>query len=194
MILKILTLKTRFTAYLKNRYFKSITECDKNAFFGAESSVQNLRNDKSGVKIGEGTFIRGELIIFPYGGNITIGTNCYVGEGTKIWSGEDITIGNNVMIGHYVNIIDFSHETYSVDRADGYKKLLKEGHPKEKGKIPTRKINIEDDVIIYAGSNIVMGTTIGKGSIVSAGSVVIKDVPPYSLVLGNPAKRIWKTK
>jgi len=99
-----------------------------------------------------------------------------------------------VLIGHNVNIIDFSHKSKSIDRAEAFRKLIADGHPTEKGNIPTRPIVIEDDVIIYAGANIVMGVTIGKASIISAGSVVIKDIPPYSQVLGNPGKIVWRTK
>ena len=90
--------------------------------------------------------------------------------------------------------MDFSHEVEAEERAKGFKDFSKNSHPKIKGKIPTKAINIEDDVAIYAGAHIVMGVTIGKGSIISAGSVVVNDVPPFSQVFGNPAKIVWKTK
>ncbi len=49
---------------------------------------------------------------------------------------------------------------------------------------------IEDDCWIGAGAIILNGITIGKGSVVGAGSVVTKDVPPYTIVAGNPARKI----
>ncbi|WP_457286826.1 acyltransferase [Pedobacter sp. UYP24] len=162
--------------------------------FLPEANVVNMQKDPKKISVGAGTHIRGELQVYSYGGRIDIGENCYIGAGSKIWSGEGITIGNNVLIGHNVNIIDFSHKAKSSDRAESFKKLITEGHPKEKGNIPSRSIKIEDDVIIYAGANIVMGVTIGKASIISAGSVVIRDVPAFSQVLGNPAKVVWRTK
>ena len=166
----------------------------KDSSFLPEASVENMTMDIDKIIIGENTHIRAELIAYSYGGKIKVGNNCYIGAGTRLWSGDSITIGNNVLIGHNINIIDFSHKSFSVERAESYRKLIKEGHPKEKSNIPSRSIVIEDDVIIYAGSNIMMGVTIGKGSIISAGSVVVKDVKPFSLVIGNPAKAVWKTK
>jgi acetyltransferase-like isoleucine patch superfamily enzyme len=158
-----------------------------------ESNIVNLANDSSKITILDNSHIRGELLIFPYGGQISIGENSYVGEGCKIWSGESISIGNNVLIAHGVNIIDFSHEKNHEDRQEGFINLIKSGHPKNKGKIPTAGISIADNVAIYAGVNIMMGVSIGKGAILSAGAVITKDVPPMTIVMGNPAKSIWKT-
>lgn len=188
-----------------NRLLKLAEEADKAAHIGnlitnngtvllPECSVINMQNDSSKIILGNGTFLRGELQVYSYGGEIIIGENCYVGLGCKVWSGDSIKIGNNVLIGHNVNIIDFSHKAEAAQRSEAFKNMINTGHPLEKGNIPTRPIVIEDDVIIYAGSNIIMGVTIGRGSVISAGSVVIKDVPPFSLVLGNPAKVVWKTK
>jgi len=158
------------------------------------ATIHNFQNDRTKIEIGKESSIMGELTVFTYGGNIKIGNNCFVGPDTRIWSGENISLGNNVLISHNVNIMDFAHEIAAADRAEGFRNFFNNSHPGEKGKIPTRPITIEDDVAIYAGCNIVMGVTIGKGSVISAGSVVIKDVPPFSLVIGNPAKVVWKTK
>jgi acetyltransferase-like isoleucine patch superfamily enzyme len=193
MIYKIVSFPDKIKFFIKTFLFKKITECGKNVCFGASSHVFNIQKNKKKINIKNYSFIRGELLILPFGGEINIGSYSFVGENSKIWSGESINIGNNVLIAHNVNIIDFSHEPNSLDRADGFKNLISKGHPKEKGKIPTKKIIIEDDVIIYAGSNIIMGVTIGKGSIIAAGSLVCKDIPPYSLVMGNPAKLILRT-
>ena len=62
-------------------------------------------------------------------------------------------------------------------------------HP-EKDALTKGKIIIEDEVWIGANVTILSGITIGKGAIVAAGSVVTKDVPPYSIVGGNSAKII----
>jgi acetyltransferase-like isoleucine patch superfamily enzyme len=51
-------------------------------------------------------------------------------------------------------------------------------------------VKIEDDCWIAANSVILAGVTVGKGSVVAAGSIVTKDVPPYSVVAGNPAQVI----
>jgi maltose O-acetyltransferase len=53
-----------------------------------------------------------------------------------------------------------------------------------------KKIKIEEDVWIGSGSKILMGVTIGKGAVIGAGSVITKDVLPYHVVIGNPAKTV----
>jgi acetyltransferase-like isoleucine patch superfamily enzyme len=162
--------------------------------FYRQSSVVNMQNDKSKIKTGSNTHIRGELLIFPYGGEIKIGSGAYIGEGTKLWSGEKITIGNHVGIAHNVNITDFAHETDYLERAAGVERIFTQGHPKEKGSIPTAPIIIEDYVAIYPNAIISRGVTIGQGSIISAGSVILSDVPPFTLMLGNPARPMKNLK
>ena len=183
----------------KNSIADRIQNCNdkvnsKGAIFLEQASVENHANNRMLIEIGEQTYIRGELVIFPYGGKICIGNYCYIGEGTRLWSGEGIMIGNNVLISHNVNIMDFAHERSHIERAKGFRSLINTGHPREKGSIPTDKIVIEDDVAIYAGAHIIMGVTIGKGSVISAGAVVLRNVPPFSVVAGNPGKVVWKIK
>ena len=159
--------------------------------FYEEAKVFNHQRDKSKIVIGEITHIRGELILFIYGGKITIGSNCYIGEGSRIWSADNVVIGNNVLISHNCNIIDTnSHEMDSRERAEGYKNMIALGPPKIKGNILTAPIIIEDDAWLSFGVSILKGTKIGKGAIIAAGSVVTSDVPAYSLYGGNPAKLI----
>jgi acetyltransferase-like isoleucine patch superfamily enzyme len=188
-----IALPSKFKIILKTFFFRKITQCGKNVFFGDKSKIHNIQKNRKNINIKDNSFIRGELLTLSYGGHIKIGANSFIGENTKIWSGEEIHIGDNVLIAHNVNVIDFSHESNSIDRSEGFRNLMLKGHPKEKGIIPTKNIRIEDDVIIYANCNIIMGVTIGRGSIISAGSTIIKDIPPFSLVMGNPGIIIAKT-
>lgn len=87
-----------------------------------------------------------------------------------------VYIGRQVNIGPNVTITTVKHDE------------------KEHEKAVTAPIRICDNVIIYAGAIICPGVTIGKNSIVGAGSVVLHDVPPNSLVAGNPAKLIRTIK
>jgi acetyltransferase-like isoleucine patch superfamily enzyme len=160
--------------------------------FYKQASVVNLQQDKTKITIGRDTHLRAELIVFPYGGSIQIGDCCYMGEGTKLWSGEKIIIGNHVAIAHNVNIADFAHEADHLERAAGIKRILTHGHPKEKGSIPTAPIIIDDYVAIYPNAIISRGVRIGEGAVISAGSVVLTDVPPFTLMMGNPARPMKK--
>jgi len=164
-----------------------------NSKFYEQAEIHNLQNNKNNIIIGENTHIRGKMLIFANGGKINVGANCYIGENTYIWSAENITIGNNVLIADHIHIIDTnSHEIDYKERAESFKKMIKHGHPTEKGHVLTKPIIIEDNVWISYNVSILKGINIGKGAIIAAGSVVTKDVPKFCLVAGNPAEIIKK--
>jgi len=114
-----------------------------------------------------------ELVV-EVGATLTIGDECHLEYGVSIAASERITIGDRAHIGPYVMIIDSEyHHVY--DRA---------------GRPSSRPVVIEDDVWIGAKASILPGVTVGRGSIVGAGAVVTKDVPPFSIAGGVPAKVI----
>lgn len=90
-----------------------------------------------------------------------------------------ITIGANVMMGPRCHLIALNH---AIDRTDI--PMIDQGMGVK------RRITIEDDVWIGAGSIVLPGVTIGHGAIVGAGSVVTRDVAPFDIVGGNPARTI----
>ena len=174
-----------------------IAECEKQVMLGEgsrfyeEAGVANFRNEKTAIRIGQNSHIRGELITFGFGGEILIGDHTFVGTGSTIRSAEKITIGNHVLIAHNCTIIDTdSHELNYLERAETFQNMLKKGHSKEKGNVLTGPIVIEDHAWISYNVSILKGVTIGKGAIVGAGSIVTKDVEAFTIVAGNPAKFI----
>lgn len=186
-------------------YYRILEEKDKldwigksatlgsNVVFYPESKVINLQNDKLKIIINEGSQIRGSLLVNDGGGRIIIGKNCYIGDLSRLNSGESIEIGDNVLISHGVNIYDNdSHEIDSEARVNGYLNFLDNGVIFNKSSIKSQKIVVESNVWICLNSVILKGVTIGKGSIVAAGSIVTKDVPPNTIVAGNPAILIKK--
>jgi acetyltransferase-like isoleucine patch superfamily enzyme len=109
---------------------------------------------------------------------IIIGEN--VGISGATISGSNIKIGKNVLIGSGVLITDTdAHPIHPFLRNES--KFIK-----------SSPVVIEDDVFIGARTMILKGVTIGSGSVIGAGSVVIKDIPPMSIAAGNPAKVICK--
>lgn len=156
-----------------------------------ETTIYNMRGNLQDIRIGKNSHVRGELLVFNYGGKIEIGDNTFIGVGSKVWSGELVIIGSNVLISHNVNIMDTnSHEMDHLERAEGFIKLMREGYPKDKGSIKTSPVVIEDYAWISFNAIILKGVRIGKGAVVSAGAVVTKDVPDFCLVAGNPAQVI----
>jgi acetyltransferase-like isoleucine patch superfamily enzyme len=173
------------------RYKNSITNNGATFYPGAE--VINLSGDRTKITLGKNTHIRGELLLYNYAKMLHIGDNSYIGQGTIIRVGHEIIIGDDVLIAHNVTIIDSdSHEIDYIERRESFKKMLLFGHPKEKGNVNIAPIHIEDSVWISYNCCILKGVTIGKGAIVAAGSVVTKDVQPFTLVGGNPARAIKK--
>jgi acetyltransferase-like isoleucine patch superfamily enzyme len=162
-----------------------------NVTFHKNALIHNGQNNPNQIVIGELSQIAGTLLVFKYGGKITIGKNCYIGDLTRIWAGEEITIGNNVLISHNVNIMDTNaHEIDTKERIKRYQDLIKNGLWTTKGTILNAPISIGDNVWISFNVTILKGVTIGEGAIIGAGSIVTKDIPPYSLSMGNPCKVI----
>lgn len=153
------------------------------------AKVENFSQDKKAIYIGANSVIRGELSIFP-GGKIEIGEDCYVGEGSRLWSATSMKIGNRVFISHNVNIHDTnSHSLDSAIRYSHFQEIMSKGHPStDDFDIITQPVSIQNDVWIGFNSTILKGVTIGRNSIVAACSVVTKDIPEYVVVAGNPAK------
>lgn len=143
------------------------------------------------IRVGERSCIRGSLEVQRKGGKIEIGSNCYVGDHTRIWASDEIKIGNNVLIAHNVNIFDNdTHPTNYLERREDALNIIYRGVRNKYSSLRSLPVEIGDDVWIGCNSIILKGTVVGGGSIVAAGSVVTKSIPPFVLVAGNPARII----
>ncbi len=129
------------------------------------------------VSIGRGTTIRPSSY---YGGDVGVGLvmgdRSSIGPAGFIGCSGWIDIGNDVMMGPGVRLFSENH------RFDGTDRTIK-----EQG-VERSELIIEDDCWIGSGVTITAGVRIGTGCVVAAGSVVTKDIPPYSIVAGVPAK------
>lgn len=158
--------------------------------FGAQARVHNPKGADR-IVVGARTLVDGELLVHDYGGRIQLGEACYVGVGSRVWSGEELRIGDHVFIAHNVTITDTNaHQLDASERAAHYQRTVVEGRPFEKGSIETAPVVIGDHAWINFNVAILKGVTIGEGAVIGAGSVVTKDVPPYVLCAGNPARVI----
>lgn len=111
-----------------------------------------------------------------YGYNTTVGDNFFLNVNCKLMDSGKITIGSNVFIAPNVCIITEEHAMDVKQRLQG----LEYTHP----------VTIGDNVWICAGVLVLPGVTIGENSVIGAGSVVTKDVPPNCLAVGNPCRVI----
>ncbi len=115
---------------------------------------------------------------------IEIGENVEINDEVHIGATEKIIIEDNVLIASKVYISDHNHGSYKGDEQDSPMSI-----PKER-KIYSSPIKIEKNVWIGELCCILQGVTIGEGSIIGAMSVVTKDIPPYTIAVGSPAKLI----
>jgi len=169
---------------------KATCERTSTTKFFPSARIRNARGSNKFIKVGNRTLVKGELLTFGHGGEILIGDYCYIGEGTRVWSSKSITIGDRTLISHNVNIFDnLTHPLAPKERHDQFKSILQGQFPKD-GNLGESPVLIGNDVLIGAQSIILRGVKIGDGAIVAAGSVVITDVPPWTMVGGNPATQI----
>lgn len=144
-------------------------------------------------------------------GDIKFGVNCIIykacirglvrignyvtlnGGGIQIYGDiYGIQIGNYCSIGPNVVIQENYHKMDRITTYHIMKNVFRD-EEKKKGDIYSKgKIIIEDDVWIGANAVILSGVKIGRGSVIGAGSIVTKNVSPYTLIAGNPAKEIKK--
>ena len=112
------------------------------------------------------------------GADTRIGRNVFVNQNCTFYDLGGLDIGDDVMIGPNVSLITSGHPLEPSQRRAG---------------VVAKPIVIERNVWIAAGATIIGGVTVGENSVVAAGSVVTKDVPPNTLVGGNPARVIRPT-
>jgi len=185
----ILGVFRRAGTWVRTRQVRSIAVIGSTRFLW-EAKIHS-RRERGAIRIGDCGVVRGELLVFPHGGSIRIGDWVYVGPGSKIWSSSEggIVIGNRVLISHNVNIHDTdAHPIDAKRRFDQTGAILTTGHPPQIEGIIARPVVIGDDAWIGFNASILKGVTIGEGAVVGACSVVTRDVPPYSIVVGNPAR------
>jgi acetyltransferase-like isoleucine patch superfamily enzyme len=145
------------------------------------------KNREPMVTIGDDCAIRGILRCEP-GGRISIGSTVYIGDDVIISAQSGISIGDTTLLAHGVQIFDNdTHPTDPAEREAHFKAILGVPHSGSY-QIATRPVRIGGGCWLGFNSAVMKGVTIGDGSIVAASSVVIDDVPPRSLVAGNPAR------
>ncbi len=134
----------------------------------------SFKNQK--VTVSKGCRICDHAMIVPYGGEIFIDENVFVGPFTILYGHGGLRIGKNTLIAAHTTIIPFSHKFNDLELP-----IYKQG-------LSRKGISIGEDVWIGAGVRILDGVTIGKGCVIGAGSVVTKSIEDYMVVAGVPVK------
>lgn len=132
-----------------------------------------------GVGIGADTFF-GPVVYnngVAYNPKIIIGDGTWIGKHSSLAAIDRVDIGKNVLFAGYVHITDHGHGYEDINMPISRQRLISKG-----------PVIIEDQCWLGFSCEILSGVHIGRHSIVAARAVVTKDVPPYSIVAGNPAK------
>ena len=150
--------------------FEQSVDLSPDGYFGRQGSIS----------IGDhGQLMKG-VVLWPFGGQIALGTNVFVGHYTVIYGHGGVEIGDHTLISMHCRILSSNH---TVPPAG----TLIRSQPDLL--LPTC---IGRDVWLGAGVTVLGGVTIGDGCVVGAGAVVASDLPQYSIALGVPARVLRK--
>ncbi|MDX5585536.1 MAG: acyltransferase [Aureibaculum sp.] len=152
----------------KNYFAHETAVIDDNCSIGEGTKIWHFSHIMSNCTIGEKCSFGQNVVVSP---DVVLGRNVKVQNNVSIYTGviceDDVFLGPSMV---FTNIIN---PRSAVIRRDEYKETL-----------------VKKGASIGANATIICGNTIGEFSLIGAGSVVTKEVPPYALVVGNPSKQI----
>ncbi len=176
-----------YRAFISRKSYEKNSIVGKNTKFAAPAKCTNFSRNSRKIIIGDNSFVMGNMCVSP-NGNIETGDHFYLGQRSVVGSETSIKIGRCVIISNDVRIYDNNNHPISPKAREN---MSLNGFSNDNWgwhHSVSAPIVIEDNVWIGQYSTILKGVTIGKGSIVATRAVVTKDVPPYTIVAGNPAK------
>ncbi|MDC0244865.1 acetyltransferase [Pseudomonadota bacterium] len=155
-------------------YFKHESAIiDEGAKIGKESRIWHFAHVCSGAKIGEGVSLGQNVFI---GNQVTIGDNCKIQNNVSIY--DNVHLESEVFCGPSMVFTNVYNPRSGIERKDEYRDTL-----------------VKKGATLGANSTLVCGITIGEYSFIGAGALVNKDVKPFALVVGVPAKQIgWMSE
>jgi len=185
---KIFSICIFLLEFLHSRNMKSRCDAQEGVEFKLGSDIGGFYNGKN-IRLGKDILCFAKITTLRPGATISIGQYSYLGPDVRITANQSITIGENAAIAHNVQIIDSNNHSLSATvRREKFIEYRITGKNQDLEIVATAPIAIDNDVWIGTGSIILKGVTIGRGAIIAAGSVVTKDVLPFTIVAGNPAK------
>ncbi len=188
---KVFGLLTKLANSLRTLYFSSqINSCGKGVKFQKTCYLHGGEY----IKIGENTHFQKYLFLTAWDRydnqiftpSIEIGNNCDFGAFNHITCTNGITIGDGLLTGKWVTITDNNHGGTSLGDLSI--------RPQDRSLVSKGKIRIGNNVFIGDKATILAGVEIGDGAVVGANCVVSRNIPAYSVVVGNPMKIICANK
>lgn len=161
--------------HLKIYFLENNVRLGNNVSIGKNVIIKTT--DGGEIIIGDNTSIEDNCYIYAQYGELTIGKNSFIGFGSQVVAKKTIKIGEDNLIASYCIIRDANHGIKRDKCINNQPHIIED-------------IEIEDDVWMGAHSVVTAGCRIGKGAVVGANTVVTKDIAPYTVVGGVPAKFI----
>ena len=149
---------------------------------GRNVTLRANTDQSPGIELGKGVSINDAVVINANRGRVTLGDRSWLGPFCLIYGNGGVAIGRNVLVAGHSSINTVSH---SAERCD---------IPVNDQPVVIDPVVIEDDVWIGLNAVVLQGVTIGHGSIVGAGAVVTKSIPPWSIAVGVPARVLGRRK
>lgn len=162
------------------------------AVVGAGSKVSGRierRHPEARIRIGNQSLIAGVLVVEDACSRLTIGNNVFIGGGSLVDCLEQITIEDDVLVSYQVLMMDSDNHSLGASQRIGDLRRWRQGDYIWT-KVQRAPVIIRSKAWIGARAIITKGVEIGEGAIVATGAVVTKNVPPYTVVAGNPARVI----
>jgi len=181
-------------ALAAERRFRRMCTIGDGFIAGDNAQITNLSGDPSRIRFGDNCLIDGYINLQEYG-YFTMGSYSAIGEKVRIDCSGYVEIGNGCTMAEGVYIVDGLHHPILVDeRIHHGIDLFQGSHVMDAygSGTETSFVRIEDLVWIGLRAIVLSGVTIGRGSVISAGAVVSQDVPPFSVVAGNPGRVIGR--
>ncbi|MCT4672058.1 MAG: acyltransferase [Prolixibacteraceae bacterium] len=158
---------------MKNNYIDPSSIVDQGVTIGHNTRIWHFCHIMKDVRIGNDSILGQNVMVAP---NVNIGSNVKVQNNVSIYTGVEVC--DHVFIGPSVVFTNVINPRSFIERKDEFLNTL-----------------LNEGCSIGANATIVCGVSIGCYAMVGAGAVVVKSIPPYALVVGNPSKQIgWVSK
>ena len=138
------------------------------------------------LRVGRQCFIRDKIVFERPNARFSVGDRTYLGNGL-IAIAESVEIGSDVMFGWGVTIVDHNSHGVTFSHRQGDTERWLKGE-KDWANVKIAPVSIGDKAWIGFNATILKGVSVGEGSVVAAGAIVTKSVPPWTIAAGNPAQ------
>lgn len=143
---------------------------------GRHATLRANTDADPGIRLGDGVSVQDGVVLNANRGRVVLGARSWLGPFCLVYGNGGVSIGADVLIAGHSSINSVSHRAERCDVPINDQGIL------------SAPVVIEDDVWIGLNAVVLQGVTIGRGSIVGAGAVVTRDIPPWSVAVGVPAR------